>query len=86
LSQAIDAAKKAKGTSNDLDMDAGDMKRWFATFKGYRARRTRGPATPAGHARQMDMAVKSGLRLLHAARANLYRRQGRITADAGHGR
>src|SRR6202030_2828209 len=31
---AIDAAKKAKGVSNDLDLDAGDLQNIVETFKG----------------------------------------------------
>src|SRR6202012_3481120 len=31
---AIDAAKKAKGTSSDLDLDAGDLQSLVETFKG----------------------------------------------------
>src|ERR1700759_2166287 len=34
FAEALDAAKKAKGTTNDLDLDAGDLTELVKTFKG----------------------------------------------------
>jgi pyruvate,orthophosphate dikinase len=39
---AIDAAKKAKGVSNDLDLDAADLQNLVETFKGIVKRRPEG--------------------------------------------
>jgi len=43
---ALDAAKTAKGTKNDLDLDAGDLKGIVATFKQIVKDETAGDRTP----------------------------------------
>src|SRR6202044_1517373 len=40
---AIDAAKKAKGVSNDLDLDANDLQQLVETFKGIVSEQTGKP-------------------------------------------
>jgi pyruvate, orthophosphate dikinase len=79
---AIDAAKKAKGTTNDLDLDAGDLRGLVDTFKGIVRDKT-GRDFPQQPREQMDLAVNAVFDSWNADRAVLYRRQERIPADLG---
>jgi pyruvate,orthophosphate dikinase len=79
---AIDAAKKAKGTSNDLDLDAGDLRELVGTFKNI-VREHSGRDFPQEPREQMDMAVEAVFNSWNADRAILYRRQERIPTDLG---
>ncbi len=79
---AIDAAKKAKGTRNDLDLDAGDLQGLVETFKGIVKDKT-GRDFPQDPREQMDLAVMAVFNSWNADRAILYRRQERIPADLG---
>jgi pyruvate,orthophosphate dikinase len=79
---AIDAAKKAKGTSNDLDLDAGDLQGLVETFKGI-VRAHAGRDFPQDPRDQMSLAVNAVFDSWNADRAILYRRQERIPADLG---
>jgi pyruvate, orthophosphate dikinase len=79
---AIDAAKKAKGTTNDLDLDADDLRGLVDTFKGI-VRDNTGRDFPQEPREQMDLAVKAVFDSWNAPRAILYRRQERIPADLG---
>jgi pyruvate, orthophosphate dikinase len=79
---AIDAAKKAKGTSSDLDLDADDLRGLVDTFKGIVRDKT-GRDFPQEPREQMDMAVNAVFDSWNADRAILYRRQERIPADLG---
>ncbi len=79
---AIDAAKTAKGTKNDLDLDADDMRGLVDTFKGIISDKT-GRDFPQDPREQMDMAVEAVFDSWNADRAILYRRQERIPADLG---
>jgi pyruvate,orthophosphate dikinase len=79
---AIDEAKKAKGTVNDLDLDAADLKSLVETFKGIVSKES-GHDFPQAPREQMDMAVKAVFDSWNADRAILYRRQERIPADLG---
>jgi pyruvate, orthophosphate dikinase len=79
---AIDAAKKAKGTTNDLDLDAGDLRGLVDTFKGIVRDKT-GRDFPQQPREQMDLAVNAVFDSWNADRAILYRRQERIPADLG---
>jgi pyruvate, orthophosphate dikinase len=79
---AIDAAKKAKGTANDLDLDAGDLRGLVDTFKGIVRDKT-GRDFPQQPREQMDLAVNAVFDSWNADRAILYRRQERIPADLG---
>jgi pyruvate, orthophosphate dikinase len=80
--QAIDAAKQAKGTRNDLDLDAGDLQGLVDTFKGVVKDKT-GRDFPQDPREQMDLAVMAVFNSWNADRAILYRRQERIPADLG---
>jgi pyruvate, orthophosphate dikinase len=80
--QAIDAAKHAKGTKNDLDLDAGDMQALVDSFKAIVKDKT-GRDFPQDPREQMDLAVRAVFNSWNADRAILYRRQERIPADLG---
>ncbi|MGH3408023.1 MAG: pyruvate, phosphate dikinase, partial [Streptosporangiaceae bacterium] len=79
---AIDAAKQAKGTRSDLDLDAGDLQALVETFKGI-VREHSGRDFPQEPREQMDLAVEAVFNSWNADRAILYRRQERIPADLG---
>ncbi len=79
---AIDAAKKAKGTRNDLDLDAGDLRGIVDSFKEI-VRKNTGHDFPQDPREQMDLAVNAVFNSWNADRAILYRRQERIPADLG---
>jgi pyruvate,orthophosphate dikinase len=80
--QAIDAAKKAKGTASDLDLDADDLRSLVDTFKDI-VRQQAGRDFPQDPREQMDLAVEAVFNSWNADRAILYRRQERIPADLG---
>ncbi|MGH3276399.1 MAG: pyruvate, phosphate dikinase, partial [Streptosporangiaceae bacterium] len=79
---AIDAAKKAKGTTSDLDLDAADLQGIVGTFKAI-VREHTGRDFPQEPRRQMDLAVAAVFHSWNSGRAILYRRQERIPADLG---
>ncbi len=79
---AIDQAKKAKGTSSDLDLDAEDLSRLTETFKGIVKERT-GREFPSDPREQLDLAIRAVFQSWNSPRAILYRRQERIPADLG---
>ncbi len=79
---AIEAAKKAKGTANDLDLDAADLRKLVDTFKGI-VREHAGRDFPQQPREQMDLAINAVFNSWNADRAILYRRQERIPADLG---
>ena len=79
---AIDAAKSAKGTKNDLDLDADDLRGLVDTFKGV-IRDHAGREFPQDPREQMNLAVQAVFNSWNADRAILYRRQERIPADLG---
>ena len=80
--QAIDAAKQAKGTKNDLDLDARDLQALVESFKAIVKDQT-GRDFPQDPREQMDLAVQAVFNSWNADRAILYRRQERIPADLG---
>ena len=80
--QALDAAKQAKGTNNDLDLDGADMKSLVDTYKQIVKTQT-GRDFPQDPREQMDMAVNAVFDSWNADRAILYRRQERIPSDLG---
>ena len=79
---ALDDAKKAKGTKNDLDLDEGDLRTLVDQFKAIVQDAT-GKPFPQGPRDQMDLAVKAVFDSWNGERARLYRRQERIPADLG---
>jgi pyruvate,orthophosphate dikinase len=79
---AIEAAKQAKGTEDDLDLDAVDLSELVETFKGI-VREHSGRDFPQQPREQMDLAIGAVFESWNADRAILYRRQERIPADLG---
>ncbi|MGI8697270.1 MAG: pyruvate, phosphate dikinase [Mycobacteriales bacterium] len=79
---AIDAAKTAKGTRSDLDLDAVDVEKLVTAFKGI-VREHAGRDFPQDPRDQLDLAVRAVFDSWNADRAVLYRRQERIPADLG---
>ncbi|AUY51859.1 pyruvate, phosphate dikinase [Streptomyces sp. CB01881] len=80
--EALDEAKHAKGTVNDLDLDASDLRELVEVFKGIVERET-GRAFPQDPREQMDLAVHAVFHSWNGDRARLYRRQERIPNDLG---
>ncbi len=78
----LDEAKKAKGTKNDLDLDASDLQKIVEQFKGV-IRDHGGREFPQEPREQMNLAVQAVFNSWNADRAILYRRQERIPADLG---
>ncbi len=79
---ALDQAKKAKGTTNDLDLDESDLRTIVELFKQIVARET-GAAFPQDPREQMDLATRAVFDSWNGDRARLYRRQERIPAGLG---
>ncbi|KQV67608.1 pyruvate phosphate dikinase [Nocardioides sp. Root122] len=82
FSDALDEAKKAKGTENDLDLDADDLRGLVETFKGIIKTET-GRDFPQDPREQMDLAIRAVFDSWNTDRARLYRRQERIPEDLG---
>ena len=80
--EALEAAKQAKGTSDDLDLDADDLRSVVDTFKAI-VRDHTGRDFPQDPREQMDLAVHAVFDSWNSDRAKLYRRQERIPNDLG---
>ena len=78
----LDEAKQAKGTKNDLDLDASDLQTIVERFKGV-IREHGGREFPQEPREQMTLAIQAVFNSWNADRAILYRRQERIPADLG---
>jgi pyruvate,orthophosphate dikinase len=79
---AIDAAKAAKGTTSDLDLDADDLRSLTAAYKQIVAEHTGSPF-PDDPRTQLDLAILAVFGSWNTERAVLYRRQERIPGDLG---
>ena len=79
---ALDDAKRAKGTQNDLDLDADDLRGLVDAYKKIFAKHT-GREFPQEPREQLDLAIRAVFESWNAERAILYRRQERIPADLG---
>jgi pyruvate,orthophosphate dikinase len=80
--EVFDAAKQAKGISNDLDLDEGDLREIVSRFKEIVAEHA-GREFPSDPREQLDLAVRAVFDSWNGDRAKLYRRQERIPADLG---
>jgi pyruvate,orthophosphate dikinase len=80
--EALDAAKAAKGSTEDLDLDADDLRKLVETFKDVVVAHA-GRPFPQEPREQMDMAVRAVFDSWNTERAVIYRRQERIPADLG---
>jgi len=79
---ALDAAKHGKGTQNDLDLDAEDLRGLVESFKAIVEKQT-GRTFPQDPREQMDLAIRAVFDSWNGERAKLYRRQERIPNDLG---
>ncbi|BCJ55244.1 pyruvate, phosphate dikinase [Actinoplanes sp. NBRC 14428] len=82
FSAALEEAKKAKGATDDLHLDAADLKALADRYKRIFAKHT-GYDFPQDPREQMRLAMEAVFRSWNAERAVLYRRQERIPADLG---
>jgi pyruvate,orthophosphate dikinase len=78
----IEDAKRAKGTQNDLDLDADDLKKLVDAYKAIVKEHT-GEDFPQEPREQMRQAIRAVFDSWNADRAVLYRRQERIPTDLG---
>lgn len=79
---ALDDAKRAKGTHDDLDLDADDLRGLVDAYKKIFFKHT-GREFPQEPREQLDLAIRAVFESWNAERAVLYRRQERIPADLG---
>jgi pyruvate, orthophosphate dikinase len=79
---ALEAAKEARGTKNDLDLDADDLRKLVETYKQVVVEYA-GREFPQEPREQLDLAVRAVFDSWNAPRAILYRRQERIPANLG---
>jgi len=79
---ALDSAKQAKNTHNDLDLDAKDLQSLVDTYKKIFSEHT-GRDFPQDPREQLNLAVRAVFDSWNSDRAILYRRQERIPADLG---
>ncbi|WP_422773758.1 pyruvate, phosphate dikinase [Plantactinospora sp. WMMC1484] len=82
FAHALDEAKRAKGTDNDLDLDADDLRALVSTYKTIFRKHT-GRDFPQQPREQLELAINAVFESWNAERAVLYRRQERIPADLG---
>jgi len=82
FSNALDEAKTAKGATDDLHLDAADLRALVDRYKRIFFKHT-GYDFPQDPAEQMRLAMEAVFRSWNAERAVLYRRQERIPADLG---
>ncbi|MGN6606344.1 MAG: PEP/pyruvate-binding domain-containing protein, partial [Jatrophihabitans sp.] len=80
--EALEQAKGAKGTENDLDLDADDLRGLVETYKEIVVKQA-GRPFPQDPREQMDLAVRAVFDSWNTDRAVIYRRQERIPADLG---
>ena len=80
--EALEAAKEARGTDSDLDLDASALQELVDTFKGIVKEHT-GRDFPQEPREQMELAIRAVFDSWNGDRAVLYRRQERIPADLG---
>ena len=79
---AMDAIKKAKGVTGDLDLDTEDLQELVADFKAI-IRQDHGSDFPQDPKAQLMGAVEAVFNSWNSDRAVLYRRRERIPADLG---
>ncbi|WP_341717155.1 pyruvate, phosphate dikinase [Micromonospora sp. FIMYZ51] len=79
---AIDEVKRVKGSTNDLDLDADDLRGLVDTYKKIFSAHT-GREFPQDPREQLDLAIRAVFESWNAERAVIYRRQERIPADLG---
>jgi pyruvate, orthophosphate dikinase len=79
---ALESAKQAKDTTDDLDLDADDLRLLVETYKEVVVKQA-GREFPQDPREQMDLAVRAVFDSWNTERAVIYRRQERIPGDLG---
>ncbi|HVB28074.1 MAG TPA: pyruvate, phosphate dikinase, partial [Mycobacteriales bacterium] len=79
---ALDAAKRGRGTTDDLGLDERDLATLVEVFHGIIAQRA-GRPFPQEPREQLDLTIRAVFDSWNGDRARLYRRQERIPADLG---
>ncbi|WP_229073181.1 pyruvate, phosphate dikinase [Actinoplanes sp. DH11] len=79
---ALHEAKVSKGVTDDVQLDADDLRALVSAYKKVFVKHT-GHEFPQDPREQMDRAIAAVFRSWNADRAVLYRRQERIPADLG---
>jgi pyruvate,orthophosphate dikinase len=82
FSDALDEAKRARGTTDDLALTVEDLRKLVDRYKRIFAERT-GRDFPQAPHEQLRLAVRSVFDSWNSERATVYRRQERIPADLG---
>jgi pyruvate, orthophosphate dikinase len=82
FSEALEAVKNEKGTDNDLDLDADDLRALVATYQEI-VEKQAGRPFPQDPREQLDLAIRAVFDSWNTDRARLYRRQERIPEDLG---
>ncbi|MBC7373976.1 MAG: pyruvate, phosphate dikinase [Frankiales bacterium] len=80
--RVLEQAKRARGASDDLQLDAADLQGVVEAFKAVVQEQT-GTPFPQDTRRQLDLAVQAVFASWNTERAKLYRRQERIPGDLG---
>jgi pyruvate, orthophosphate dikinase len=80
--EALDAAKLARGTTSDLDLDAEDLRQLVETYKDIVIKHA-GREFPQDPREQLALAVRAVFESWNTPRAVVYRRQERIPSDLG---
>ncbi|WP_434582309.1 pyruvate, phosphate dikinase [Carbonactinospora thermoautotrophica] len=80
--EALEEAKRVKGTESDLGLDAQDFRKLVDTYK-HIVREHTGREFPQDPREQMDLAIRAVFDSWNGERARLYRRQERIPHDLG---
>ena len=79
---AFDAVKRARGTPDDLGLDAADLQSIVASFKAVVLKQA-GREFPQDPREQLELTVRAVFESWKSPRAITYRRQERIPADLG---
>ena len=82
FSEALDKAKATRGVTNDVDLDADDLRELVGTFKQIVIDET-GREFPQHPREQLDLAIVAVFGSWGTERARLYRRKERISDDLG---
>ena len=82
FAQLFDAYKKAKGVTQDTDLDAADLKQVCSSFLALVLTET-GLAFPADPWRQLELAVEAVFKSWNTDRAVTYRRKEKIPDEIG---